>query len=314
MSAQETNFKAIADAIREKDGTTDTIHAREFAERIRAISTVPDGLHTIIVETNDPEGGHVAGGGTASRDMRVTVTAEAAEAYIFSQWSENGETVSQDSEYTFPVSGDRNLTAVFTDTRGSRLPEGYTEVEYIQNVDYKSYISPSKYLHYNSAFTFVFSAPQPHTSRDQSYIYSDGFFVRLKYSDKSLVWATKSNNVWSYETIYPNVSINEEIILSYSYDEATKIKTVTVNGVETIVKGRPYNATPSLPSTLASQFYSPIARFYYFKGEKDNNTSKTYNFEFIPCINPDGVAGFYDLTNEEFIAPTAGTFIPGPAI
>lgn len=180
MSAQETNFKAIADAIREKEGTTDTIPAREFAERIRAISTVPDGLHTIIVETNDPEGGHVAGGGTASRDMRVTVTAEAAEAYIFSQWSENGETVSQDSEYTFPVSGDRNLTAVFTDTRGSRLPEGYAEVEYIQNVDYKSYISPGKYLHYNSAFTFVFSAPQPHTSRDQAYIYSDAFFVQLK--------------------------------------------------------------------------------------------------------------------------------------
>lgn len=37
MSVQETAFKAIADAIREKDGSTDLIRALGFAERIRAI-------------------------------------------------------------------------------------------------------------------------------------------------------------------------------------------------------------------------------------------------------------------------------------
>ena len=37
MSVQETRLKAIADAIREKDGTTGPIPASDFAERIRAI-------------------------------------------------------------------------------------------------------------------------------------------------------------------------------------------------------------------------------------------------------------------------------------
>ena len=39
MSTQETNLKAIADAIRAKLGTTGTIKASEFASKIAAIST-----------------------------------------------------------------------------------------------------------------------------------------------------------------------------------------------------------------------------------------------------------------------------------
>lgn len=39
MSYQQDNFKAIADAIREKDGTTDAILPIDFPDRIRAIKT-----------------------------------------------------------------------------------------------------------------------------------------------------------------------------------------------------------------------------------------------------------------------------------
>lgn len=39
MSIQEEKLQAIADAIREKDGTTEPIPAKDFAERIRAIAT-----------------------------------------------------------------------------------------------------------------------------------------------------------------------------------------------------------------------------------------------------------------------------------
>lgn len=42
MSTQETNLKAIADAIREMDGSTGTISANDFPDRIRAIQTGPD--------------------------------------------------------------------------------------------------------------------------------------------------------------------------------------------------------------------------------------------------------------------------------
>ena len=42
MSVQEDKLKAIADAIREKDGTTAAIKASDFPERIRAIQTGGD--------------------------------------------------------------------------------------------------------------------------------------------------------------------------------------------------------------------------------------------------------------------------------
>ena len=60
MGTQEVKLKAIADAIREKDGTAEPIPAADFPDRIRAISTTPEGLHTITVEANDPDGGTVS--------------------------------------------------------------------------------------------------------------------------------------------------------------------------------------------------------------------------------------------------------------
>ena len=42
MNIQETNLKSIADAIRDKDGSTDPIKASDFANRILAIQTGVD--------------------------------------------------------------------------------------------------------------------------------------------------------------------------------------------------------------------------------------------------------------------------------
>lgn len=115
MSTQETKLKAIADAIREKDGTTAPIPANDFPERIRAISSVPDGLRTITLTADPPEGGTVSGGGVVSDGMTVTVKAEAAKGYDSAGWQENEQTVSKDPEYTFPANADRNLTALFAE-------------------------------------------------------------------------------------------------------------------------------------------------------------------------------------------------------
>ena len=50
----------------------------------------------------------------ASDGMTVTVNAEAADGYEFKRWQEDGETVSADIQYTFPVHGSRNLIAGFS--------------------------------------------------------------------------------------------------------------------------------------------------------------------------------------------------------
>lgn len=94
MSTQETKLREIADAIREKDGTTEPIPANDFPARIRAIETggkLPDNVHTITLTADPPEGGTVSGGGVASDGMTVTVKAKAGEGYEFGGWKEEGD-------------------------------------------------------------------------------------------------------------------------------------------------------------------------------------------------------------------------------
>lgn len=69
---------------------------------------------TISVAASPSEGGSVSGGGTYTFGQSCTITATTNESYVFLYWTENGEPVSLDAEYTFVVTVDRNLVALFT--------------------------------------------------------------------------------------------------------------------------------------------------------------------------------------------------------
>ena len=67
-----------------------------------------------VTVTADPaEGGTVTGGGLYEEGETVTVTAAPLEGFTFQNWTENGEIVSEEAEYTFVVTADRNLVAHF---------------------------------------------------------------------------------------------------------------------------------------------------------------------------------------------------------
>ena len=72
--------------------------------------------HTITVTANPAQGGMVSGGGVFDYGTECTVTAAPAVGFAFTDWKENGETVSIELSYTFMVTGDRNLVANFTDS------------------------------------------------------------------------------------------------------------------------------------------------------------------------------------------------------
>lgn len=80
---------------------------------------LPDDVYTITVESSDQAGGTASGGGVLSRGMAVTVTVEAVavDGYHFVNWQENGQTVSESESYTFTVTGDRTLMAVFEESK-----------------------------------------------------------------------------------------------------------------------------------------------------------------------------------------------------
>lgn len=69
--------------------------------------------YTISVSSNPSNGGSVTGGGTYQQGQSCTVSATANTGYTFLRWTENGNQVSANANYTFTVTGNRTLVALF---------------------------------------------------------------------------------------------------------------------------------------------------------------------------------------------------------
>ena len=69
--------------------------------------------YTISVSANPTNGGNVTGGGTYQQGQSCTVSATPANGYTFLRWTENGNQVSTNANYTFTVTGNRTLVAQF---------------------------------------------------------------------------------------------------------------------------------------------------------------------------------------------------------
>lgn len=70
--------------------------------------------YTITTSSYPSSGGTTTGGNTYNANQLVTVNASPESGYTFSRWTENGATVSYSTSYSFNVTGNRNLVAVFT--------------------------------------------------------------------------------------------------------------------------------------------------------------------------------------------------------
>ena len=75
-----------------------------------------DCIYTEITATVTPaNSGTVTGAGTYEMGTTCTLTAIANDGYTFIYWTENGEVVSTEAEYSFTVMGDRDLVANFVE-------------------------------------------------------------------------------------------------------------------------------------------------------------------------------------------------------
>lgn len=331
MSVQETNLRAIADAIREKDGTTGPIPAADFPERIRAIPAggLPEEVYTISVEADPPEGGTVSGGGVASKGMNVsaTITAEPNEGHTFSGWNLDGELVSSDKEYTFAVNRDISFNAIFSES-ASRLPNGYTEVEYIepygaQYIDTGIVVYPPAFriktvCIVNGVVNWFYGIIARTGTSSSNYMYSR-FSSGANYQGKTVFINASYGNSSTINN--PAVATINGVDFSgkAEVDVDLENKRLTVNGASTEIS--------SVPSLFASS-----GNLFLFAQNNTYSTSNNYsNYkmcacqifvsgkltrDYVPCINPEGTAGLYDLVGQDFYKSgiSGGSFTPGPAV
>jgi hypothetical protein len=75
---------------------------------------IDDPVNYVVTAVAEPEeGGSIEGAGTYPEDTVVELIAIPAEGYDFVEWTENGDVVSTDAEYSFTITGDRSLVAHF---------------------------------------------------------------------------------------------------------------------------------------------------------------------------------------------------------
>ncbi|MBQ7550277.1 MAG: S8 family peptidase [Bacteroidales bacterium] len=100
---------------------------RDFEAHFR--STAPD-VYTVTASVTPANSGRITGDGSYVAGLSVTVVAHANNGYEFLQWTENGNTVSTNSSYTFTINSNRNLVAHFN----TAAPNTYSITSWVNGV------------------------------------------------------------------------------------------------------------------------------------------------------------------------------------
>lgn len=272
-----------------------------------------------ITASIDPDGsGAVSGAGSYREGQTVSVTAAPADGYQFSAWRENGETVSEEESYTFVASGDRTLVAEFAVEKPTHnLPQGYTELEYIESTGTQYVISgvkPTSAIRLTLDVEPMVAAITAQKSFfGSSYIPSSSgtryFFVAGWKSDGIVLTTGSTTTFATYKTLNADTTLRRMTIEV----DCLNRKAFVDEGPEVALTNVNTSTSMSEIRLLADGGGTTIlaARLYACQIELGNVLTR----DFVPCISPSNVVGLFDIVNEKFYSANGkGTFTPGPAL
>lgn len=323
MSIQEDKLRAIADAIRQKEGSSGLIPANDFPARILAIKSGGDFAAPLVVSVD-------AGATVAATLGETTVSGVSDESGsvtlilpVPGEWTVTAEldgkvkstTVVVDDSYKATLQMHSNLP------EGITLPDGYVELEYIENPNL-GYITNLKNLDisHKIPFEFVLDVDPSNVNNSnlvgQSCYYSwstpkhtSGITLYFKVSGEDVTvyldgGGTQSSG--SYVTYYPNLATitvpNTKLTIQTDFSTY-----LDVNGTRKTFSRGDFTYTPPDPALFA---YSSTMR----TGSAAATTSylnpiacKLYSIKYgaaghmwVPCKNPDGKPGMYHTEKEVF--------------
>ncbi len=311
------DYKNVALVAGEGEGLDRTSTVVEKYEETPA----PPAFETCTITLSiDPEGGGVAtGGGTYAEGASVTLVATAGSGYQFVAWRENGADVSTSARYTFTASKNVTVTAAFK--KLSRLPAGYTEVEYIESTG-TQYISTGIKPTENMEIDLEFELPKYQSTR---WIFGSKYNKKIGASNNYIQFSMFINSNTScraaYKTNFSDVSytVGTKSIFGikaktgdvYCDTSTAKISTSsTISGSAVNFSSNPVIMLFANNSEGTAE--NKISGKLYFFKIYDNGILKR---DFVPCTNSSNVAGLYDLASNSFFHNNGtGLFIAGPAV
>lgn len=219
---------------------------------------------------------------------------------------------------------------------GHDLPEGYTELEYITigpSLTFSGFLLPL--LDQNSVYTFDVEIEKwgiisgANWSPYAAHIfYAYNIASKTEYA-KAGIWmmyeglytSALSTDVGTskavIKTLTEDVSVSQKMLLVYD----ALNQRVGINDAFVPLPTKPSNAQNTyLGSNLSANNQSAYRwgdasmRVYGVKAENALYAGPTYNCDWIPAKNTNGIVGFYDLVSNSFKTPKTGEVAAGPEI
>lgn len=202
------------------------------------------------------------------------------------------------------------------ETTPSRLPDGYTEVEYIQSdSDCRIYLGSESGYGPGATRLMLDIMPISH-SGGSDFIFCDrnqnGYYFNAFTKDISAL----SYRLGSSGILTKDISIYGNRI-TIDYNARTKTFKVGDTAISVdqykagwIGSGMNLFAYSTVSKSVAAKLYS--AKMYRYNS---STYAMTLKFDLVPCINPSGIIGLYDLVGKYFYSnQNSGVFTAGPRI
>lgn len=273
---------------------------------------LPDNVRTITLTADPPEGGTVSGGGVAQDGMTVTVSKESADGYQFDSWEENGQSVSESPEYTFTVSMDRELAAKFV---ASRLPKGYTELQYINWVGANNTFVTLDSIHGQTDRIVLKFYPTSYETGD----YNENFlYYYTSANNRYIAFRSVSASTIKYHIVSATVDSieiqNQNTLLTIDvnfYEDSYTINGIALSGGR--YSGTIGNTARAIGNSTGRNAPSVSGRFYSLLQYRNGSLIH----EYVACQDSSGVCGIFDINTSTFIQnthPNKTDITPGPAV
>lgn len=242
--------------------------------------------------------------------------------------------VSTDAEYTFTVTGDRTLVAEFAAVPSSRLPEGYTELEFVKNPNLGYIIlntlnpiyTKTWFAEVKVELTVSDLASSGNVNLMGSYIrYSGNYWCAslLYYSNSYNRYYLLQGQTASVSSSSKNISVyiagNRAAKVTITIDRPIT-QLFCINDTQKVISGAYIAPTNNLRDPVILGSYgkvgasTPIGYSYTFYGLKVYDASNQLVSDIVPAMKSDGTIGLFDIVTGVFSAPPNATLVAGPAV
>lgn len=258
--------------------STDSVYSFTASANRSLVANFTAATYTIAIAANIANAGTLTGGGSITYGTTAGLQANASTCYTFKNWTENGNIVSTNANYSFTVNSNRNLVANFTkkqylislspnDINNGTVSGGGT-YGCDTSVTVRAKIKAgARWLNWTENSNIV--------SADSVYTFTASANRNLVANFEQVITAIKQTTINEISKIYPNPA-NTILQIEIKSKTATKINLTILDLTGRIIEAKSLNNSKGILNT--SFDVSKLSKGNYYLNLSDEEGVASYPF------------------------------------